>query len=466
MSIDVSAPESEGWWLARLLKQLSDRTPSIERLERYANGTQGIPLNASRATQVAYQRLAAMASTNYAELIVEAVRERMSPTGFRTGAENDELGDREAWRIWQANSLDADHAIIDRTALSLGVAYAIVGPVDPDTGAPLITAEHPCQVITQQDPAHRRRTLAAVKTYRDDVAGVDVAHLYLPGRIVTAQRPSTAGQYLSVDMWEWTGDETFEPQIVPVVPFIFRPTAEAGVGHSEFETHTAILDRINYTLVSRLEAMTMQAFRQRAIKGLPLVDDQGNDVDYDNVFSADPGALWQLPETAEMWESGLIDLTPILESVKADARDLAAVSRTPMTYLFPDAAGQSAEGAALAREGLVFKTQDRIAQASESYEQVMSIAFAFSGDTVRASRGDMEVLWSPPERFSLSEKASAASQAMAGGMSWRSVMSEIWQFTPQKIERMEAERATDALFSDTMNLTPSKPAAFGATLLP
>ena len=61
------------------------------------------------------------------------------------------------------------------------------------------------------------------------------------------------------------------------------------------------------------------------------------EVDYDELFRQGPGAIWTLPATAEMWESGALDLTPVLESVKADVRDFAAVTRTPLSYLFPDA---------------------------------------------------------------------------------------------------------------------------------
>ena len=440
---------SDDWWLHRLADALDRRRPHFEMLDAYMCGTQGIPINASRATRDAYRRLAAMARTNYAELIVEAVRERMVPLGFRTGADGDELGDREAWRIWQANAMDADHAILDRMVLAFGIAYAIVGAGDGEM--PVVTVEDPRQVVTQQDPANRRRTLAGLKVHVDDVSGEDVAQLFLPSRMMEARRDHRIdGPAAHGAEWKWVSRISTGVDVVPVVPFVYRPASigAASPGIAEIEPHLAILDRINYTLLSRLEAVTMQAFRQRAIKGLPLLDADGRDVDYDDVFSADPGALWQLPATAEMWESGLIDLTPILESVRADVRDLAAVTRTPMTYLFPDAAGQSAEGASLMREGLVFKVADRIAQAGESYEQLMALAFAFLADVERSSRADMEVIWATPERFSLAEKASAAAQAAAAGMPWRTIMSEIWQFSPQQIDRMESERMTDVLLGD------------------
>ena len=59
----------------------------------------------------------------------------------------------------------------------------------------------------------------------------------------------------------------------------------------------------------------------------------------------------------------------------------------------------------------------------------------------------MEVLWAPPERLSRSERADAASKAQ--DLPWRTRMSDIWQFSPQQIDRMEAERAMDVLVSMT-----------------
>src|SRR5690606_20210495 len=106
----------------------------------------------------------------------------------------------------------------------------------------------------------------------------------------------------------------------------------------------------------------------------------------------------------EIWESQQVDIGPILNSVRHDVQDLAAVTRTPLFYLTPDATDGSAEGASLAREGLIFKTRDRLSQAGESWEQVMALAFLFAGDRERASVVDMETIWLPPERHSLAER--------------------------------------------------------------
>lgn len=448
--IDAQTPNSPGWWFARLLKRLSAQRDRCDVLDAYYRCENGIPVHADKAVKQAYQRLMSMSRTNFAELVVEAVRERMKPVGFRTGAVQDELGDQEAWRIWQANSLDADSALVDRAALSMSTAYVIVGGLDPDIGAPLITPEDPREVTTESVPGRRRQTAAALKVFCDDVEGVDRALVYLPGFVFKASRKTSEAATLDTDTggWEWDDGtpEKLPAPVVPVVAFVNRPDMH-GRPLGEFEPHLPLLDRINFTILNSLEIATMQAFKQRAIKGVPSKDTDGNEIDYDDIWSAGPGAMWLLPATAELWESGAVDLNPIRQLNRDNVQDLAAVTRTPLFYLTPDAANGSAEGASLAREGLVFKVQDRIVQAGESWEQALALAFLFAGDTARAQRADMEVLWAPPDRVSMAERYDAAVKAKAADVPWRTRMTTILGFSPQETNRMEADRAAEALLA-------------------
>ena len=59
--IDAKQPNSPGWWLERLLKQLHQRNDSTNRLDAYLCGTNGIPITRTKATREAYQRLMHMA---------------------------------------------------------------------------------------------------------------------------------------------------------------------------------------------------------------------------------------------------------------------------------------------------------------------------------------------------------------------------------------------------------------------
>lgn len=441
MALDIKTPGSVGWWLDRLLVKLVEARPGYQRLDDYYTGEIAVPSVATKAVRQAYQRLMKMSKTNFAELVVEALRERVEPNGFRTGAQGDAIDDRTAWGYWQANSLDADFALITSACFSMGASYGMVGDVDEELGVPVMTPEDPRQVITEQDPVRRRKAIAGLKMWCE--GGEDIAFLYLPGLVFKFRRRSND----PVTEFELDGPVMELPApIVPIVRFACRPDM-FGRARGEFEPHLGILDRINYTVLSRLEIATLQAFKQRAIKGIPTEDRDGNQIDYDDMFSADPGALWLLPATADLWESGAVDLGPIRQAIRDDVQDLAAVTRTPLFYLTADATNGSAEGASLAREGLIFKAKDRLAQLGESVEQWMSMAFLMAGDTVRANRADMEVLWAPPERFTLAERYDAASKAAGAGVPWRTVMETVLQFGPQEIERMEAERAADALLA-------------------
>jgi hypothetical protein len=256
------------------------------------------------------------------------------------------------------------------------------------------------------------------------------------------------GLKLDVQGWEWDGAQPLPPLLghrVPVVPFLNRPDS-FGAPLGEFEPHLSLLDRIDHTILRRMEIANAQAFRSRAVLGLPDADENGNEIDYDGLLAIDPGALWRLPEGVSLWESGQTDLGPIRQAIRDDVQDLAAVTRTPLHYLTPEAANGSAEGASLAREGLEFKVEDRILQASESLEMVMALAFAFKGDEAKARRNDMEVIWRPPQRRSLTEKADAVSK-LGDKMSKRWVMENILQMTPQEIAREEAQAQSEAMLS-------------------
>lgn len=464
---DSSEAYSDGWWLEHLGGQLYARYPRVDMLWQYFIGEPPLPEGADSARS-AYQKFQRKARTNYAELIVSAVQHRMRTSGFRTGADGDDNGDREARRIWMENDLDIGAADVHQTFLALGDAYTTIDR-DADTGRPLIVPEDPRQVITAHDPRLPRRVTAALKVYRDEAAKTEVAYLYLPGRVRRAYRGSPdngirLGTMFRAKEWTWADEAFLPPTLAGAVPVVRFRNAR---GQGEYEMHLDHLDRINHMTLQRMVVATMQAFRQRAIKGdLPETDERGNPIDYNQLFVADPGALWQMPEGVDIWESSEVNLTPILESVRADVLQLAAVTFTPQHLMMPEASGRSggsAEAAALTREGIVFKTEDRIARANIGWRSAMSLAFRILGDDRRADLTALEPIWAPAERLTLAERADAASKAT--DVPWRSKMTELWGFNPEVVDRMETERGADAFLQAALaslngpQAAPAAPAA-------
>lgn len=449
MPIPVDEPLSPGWWLLRLARLLESETPRRKELLDRIEGNPPLPKGAE-GHRTAYQQFQKMSRTNYAELVVGSRLERMRVSGIRTAAEGDDNGDPVARRIWKHNSMDLQLGDILGESLGCSIGYSIVAP---DDDIPRITAESPLEVIHIPDPSRPGAVRAAAKLFHDDIEGLDTAFLYLPGEVhVAVKSRKRAGQSVRFTprTWDWDldryvdlGDET----LMPVIPF------ENAGGVGEFERHVDLLDRINHETLSRLVTQAMQAFRQRAIKGLPDEDDDGNEIDYTDVFSADPGAMWQLPAGADLWESKEVDLQGILSATKDDVKALAAVTRTPVPVLLPEAVNQSAEGAASAKEQLIFLVEDRQERAAEALRDLYATAFRMMGDDVRADRSQIEIDWIPAQRLSLSEKADADTKAR-GSMPWRSRMRHIWGFDDQTIEEMDRERAQDAILENALAAGP------------
>ena len=446
---------SPAWWMDRLFRKLSDhkRYNRLELLHQRYRGNPPLPEGAEAARELftAFQR---KSLTNYAELAVAAVSERMSPVGFRTAVDSDETGDSEARLAWSRARMNIVSADVHDMMLNLGEAYVIVGFMDEETGVPVVTAEDPRFVVGEPDPMNPYKLRAALKYMRDDIEGEDRAYLYLPGEVWVAKReapysPAAAmvgPMNWSPETWSWVPERsgTLGHSEMCVVPFFNKDQ------QGEYEKHIDILDRINYQTLSRLCTAALQAFKQRAIEtqsgtgGLDTEDEDGKEIDWSEVFTSDPAAIWMLPEGAKIWESSTTDLRQILEVNKDDVMQFAAVTRTPMYYLNPGGANQSADGAAMQRESLLFKTNDRINRASPQWATTMALMFTVMGDTGRADLSQLQTLWANPARLSLAEKASAAVQ-VKDIIPWRSLMTYVFDFDPDTIERMESEREEEQL---------------------
>lgn len=461
-SRDSGTPE---WWLLRLGKKLTDELPRFDRLESYWLGNPPLP-HGNKRMREAYKRLQRLARTNFGALIAEAVLERLKVVGFSAGGSATAMADDTAWQWWQANSLDADAGLVHRAAIVMSRSYVIVGE-DPDNpGEPLVTVEDPRQVIHESSPTNRRKVAAALKTYWDDVEGRQYAILYLPDNIyyyrsVNVKKDTGAEKLWNPAAWEPDTTDTHDGFVpnpmgeVPVTPFVNRPNM-TGNGLGEFEDVLDVLDRINTVILDRLVISAMQAYRQRWAKGVSLTDENGNPTD-----QFDPGAdlLWSVEdEGAQFGEFSPTDLTPIVKAIESDVQYLSACTRTPPHYILAGIVNASGDALSVAETGLTSKAHERMVEFGESWERVYrQVAQQFGAQDIA---DDAEVLWKDPQFRSLTERAAASVQLKAADVPWKTRM-RMLDFTPQDIERMEAERMQDAITMAMM--TPQMPPGTAAT---
>jgi hypothetical protein len=469
---DPSEFQSPAWWLKHLTAALLDRKngragskqwsrmstkptrirPGLDTLHDYLRGDPPLTGYAD-AWGDSFRYVTRMARLNVSENIVNSKAGRMRLRGFRTAAEGDELGDKIARNIMRVNKFKVLSREIHRNQLWAADAYGMVTPPKKTAGIPIITSEDPRETITAHDAA-TGETLAALKLYRDDWDASDVAHMFIrqadgsvlhyPLRKSGKMTVFTTGAARFIRGWELEPQGVGKLSRMPIIRFPNRG------GRGEYEWHLDTVDRINDEIMDKLVIAKVQAFRQMAVKNLPdtaikMVDGQPHEVeiDYSNAFEATPGALWRLPADSDMWESTPTDLGPLRLAIKDDLQDLAGATQTSLPSMTPDAASGSAEGAALMREKEVDAAQECIDYADGSWAELMSTAFAFMDDEERADIAQLEPMWGPVERYSLSEKAEADSKA--GSLPIEIRWTDIWQYDPADVPRLRQLKGADLL---------------------
>lgn len=423
-------------WLPILADRLDKRYPRIALLRSYADGNAPMPEMGQnvRASWIAFQR---KACTNYGGLAVESLANRMIPNGIRIGDTDDNPAVAAARRIWRDNRMNVTIADAIRDVLTCSIGYLVVGLQD---GEAVVSREIPEQAIAAADPLRPWKARAFLKVWRDLDAGKDFALVYTRGLRQLFSRPSMTDSKVLVTraVGGWTPGliEVFEGD--PPVVILER---HGGVGL--FEPHIPVIDRINLGKLQRLVITAMQAYRQRAMKGgLPEKDEDDNDIDWKQVFEPAPGALWDLPEGVEVWESQQTDIRPLLDGETQDARDFAGVVRTPLSVFLPEGANQSAEGAAFAKEQQVFQAKDEIVRVTVGI--AVALVYALRAEGVDLAGDTLEVLWEPPHLASQSEKYAAAAQA-TGIVSRKTIQRDILGMSPDQISQDEADLALEQL---------------------
>lgn len=474
MAIDITVPQSPGWWIARLSRKLweRERINHLLLMRDWHRGEPPLPLGPEEARD-AFRRVQEECRLNFARLLVESLAQRVIPIGIRSADAAADAEDPQAANIWQRSGAAVTWASLRDSVFSEGFGYLVVGDKDLETGVPTITYEDARHAVSEQDPAMPWRSLAGLKFKHDFLTQQDMLYLYLPGEIWIASRPCTSDPYGSVGscvesfepaLWIWV-NRPAAPGVAPVVdgrqalPAQLAKTVimvefENKDRLGEFQPHLSVLRRIHRTILSRMVIVLVQAHRQRAFKGLPthypddypVAELRGKEIDYEGVFVHDPGAAWQLPADTDIWESGQLDLSPILNSVKDDVTFLAAVSQRPVHVLMPDNANQSAEGASVGKEGLVGVAEDRIDRFSPRLARAATIANLWMGmELPEATVLPSQIEWMSPERYSLSERADAASKAT--DVPWRTKMIKFFGFTPEEVDRMQSERVADQMLA-------------------
>ena len=160
----------------------------------------------------------------------------------------------------------------------------------------------------------------------------------------------------------------------------------------------------------------------------------------------DPGAdtLWHVPAPdAKFGDFDQVDITQILESVRDDVIDIAALQQLPAHYLMGRMANISGDTLTQAESGHKLRTQARQRSVGWALEKAMRLVFRYKGDEKKAKELDAEVIWGDAEIRSLAEKADAAvkfAQAFSAAPPFLvPILGDMMDLDPDQVERLVTE---------------------------
>lgn len=437
---ELDDPGGPLWWVAKLERTLDGDQRALIKYDDYYEGRHRLAFATSKFRDAFGDMFSAFAD-NWCDLVVDAAEERLHIQGFRL---DDVAGDSEAWRIWQANNLDADSQVAHTEAMVHSRAYVIVWPNDDDATTPIITIEHPREVIVAHAASNRKRRLAALKRFVDD-DGYKQATLYMPDGLYKFRSENKVREdgTSSQGKTRWVPAETPDEQwplpnpfggVVPVVPLVNRRRL-LNNGVSEIERVISVQDAVNKTIADMLVASEFGAAPQRWATGLsvpvnpvtqqPLADAFPNLVSRLWTSKSKDTTFGQFPQT---------DLSTFVAAIEMLVQHIASQTRTPPHYFYLSGQFPSGESIKSAETGLVAKVRRKQRHFGEAWEEVIRLGLFAAGDLARASVTKTETLWGDPESRSESEHTDAVVKQKALGIPDEALWEELGK-SPQQIDR-------------------------------
>jgi hypothetical protein len=365
-------------------------------------------------------------SDNWVQVVADSPVERMTVAGFQAAGQTE--ADKELWKVWQVNGLDADSQLGFLGSVTSGRSFVLVwgDPDDPDM--PVVTFEDASQCVIAYEPGSRRRRRAALKRWQD--GDEDYATLYLKDEVWKFCRPAMAQRDKSMQMAEvdeelkrWRPRELEDepnpqPNPMNVVPMVELPNKPVLSGDpiSDVVGAVAMQDAINLLWAQLFTASDYASFPQRVIMGaerpvIPKFNELGEvvgtmPVDLEK-FAVDR-VMWFNGKDVKIGEWQAVNLAMYTGILEVAVGHLAAQSRTPQHYLIGKMANLG-EGALLAAEtGLVKRVEEKQIWTGQGLREMARLIALAQGETAKAE--DLRsgrVLWADAESRSHAQMADA-----------------------------------------------------------
>ncbi|MFE4717844.1 phage portal protein [Streptomyces sp. NPDC056728] len=421
----MATPEQALALVQRLEDELRARRPMIEKNSRYYRGDHPLTFASEQFQKFHGDRYKGFAD-NWTQVVSDAPVERLTVNGIKLSGATE--ADKDLWRVWQVNGLDADSQLGFLGAVNSGRSFVLVwgDPDDPET--PEVTFEDAAQCIVAYVPGSRRKRRAALKRW-DDGAG-SYATLYLPDQVWKFGRPvlgvsskSVQEQAIDEELNQWElrdmGDEP-NPQpnpmgVVPMVELPNRPTlTEDPI--SDITGVVSMQDAVNLLWAQLFTAADYASFPQRIVLGaevpeIPIMDSEGKIVGSRPVdlerFAVDR-VMFFTGDDVKVTEWTAANLEAYTGVMEVAVGHIAAQTRTPAHYLIGKMANLSGDALLAAETGLVKRVDEKQLWFGQAIREMFRlIALAMGRDDQSANIAAGQVLWADAESRSHAQLADA-----------------------------------------------------------
>lgn len=427
------ATEQQALALVGLLEnELNLRRGEIHRNDRYYQGHHPLKFASKEFVKYHGERYRDF-SDNWVQIVADSPVERLTVTGLKVAGEPE--ADKDLWRIWQTNGLDADSQLGFLAAVIGGRCFLLVWGDPDDEDTPVVTFEDPQQCAVVYEPGSRRKRRAAIKRWQD--GNCDYATLYLPDEVWKFERALTmlekSPQMASVDeelkTWqprELVTEPNPQPNPMGVVPLVELPNRPMLVSEPipDVTGVVAMQDAINLLWAQLFTAADFASFPQRVVLGaerpmMPILDTDGQVIGEKPMnmekFAVDR-VLWITGQDAKIAEWQAANLAAYSDMIEVAVGHVAAQTRTPQHYLIGKMANLSGDALLAAETGLVKRCTEKTTWFGQGIREAAALILLAGGQEAKAKamKAGM-VLWANTESRSAAQLADSLVKLKALG---------------------------------------------------
>ncbi|QFG08397.1 portal protein [Mycobacterium phage Guanica15] len=442
---------------------LQERT-LLDRIYEYTKGLRGRPTVPEGASDEV-KELASLSIKNVLRMIRNSFAQSLSVVGYRTITAQE---NHPAWRIWQANRMDARQAEVHRPAVQYGAAYVVVTP--GEDGTPEIRCRSPRQLLAVYDdpvldawPQYALETWVTNKNAKRHRRGVlyDERYMYeldlgelsvtSTGEAEVATKPITLREVDDIIPHGATDDGK---PVCPAVRFVNdRDADDMIVG--EIEPLIGIQKAINCVNFDRLIVCRFGANPQRVISGWTGSKSEVLKASALRVWTFDdPEVKAQAfpPASVEPYNAVLAEM---MEHVVMEAQ----VSPSQVKVV-----NVSAEALAAAEHREQLKLANKRESFGEAWEQVLRLCVEMDASSDTTPDRGAEVVWRDTEARSFGAVVDGVVKLAQAGVPIEYLLPMVPGMTQQQIQAIKqairggnAKTLVDALMALPQAQLPDAP---------